>query len=788
MRRARWLPVVVGAIFLAALAAYVRAKLEVRSSVTDFLPEGPDRRISAISRELAESELTRMMILTIEGPDPRTAAAGAKALRDELARDPDISWVRSGVDDAAQRAAYEVYSSRHLLFASDRPSDELAGRLSNEGLRDAARSLKQALGSPLGPLVRRIAPHDPLLFLPAQLARLRSAQGDTLRVEDDQFVSADGRYGVLFLGTRPTPFDGRRQERLLDAIAADFARINDNAGGVLRLESSGVNRFNVSIEKSMRADIQRISLVSTVGVVALFLLIFRSLRYVLLGAIPLVAGTICAMAAGIALFGSLHGLTLAFGSSLIGVGIDYAEHYFSHHTISPHPDGPEAGLLRIWPGLLMGAATTVFGLAGLAWTSFPGLREIAIFSTVGVIAALLATRWLLPPMMPDRPKPVRLQQWLARLCGSAMSAMTRARRKLLVLPVACVALCAIGLPRVRWVDDVSALSTVDAALTAEDTRVRARVARADTGQFVVVRGRDDEDALSKNDEVARRLEAAKAMGELDGFSSLHSLIWSSELQRRSHDAIAHDPSLPARFSAAFEAEGFIASAFQPFVRDLSEPAPRPLTVEELLRSPLGDLLRPFRVVIGGQVALVTLVAGLRNPAALRARLQGLDDVFFIDQPAFLNQAYRRFRARTLQMIGVGLAVVFLIVHARYRRIRLSMAAFLPPVLAVAATLASLALCGIALNLLHVIGALLVLSMGADYGIFIVESRDHPEELGATLLSLVVAMLSTVLSFGLLGMSSNPALAALGITAGLGTLLSVVFAPAALAVLHQGVHR
>jgi predicted exporter len=129
-------------------------------------------------------------------------------------------------------------------------------------------------------------------------------------------------------------------------------------------------------------------------------------------------------------------------------------------------------------------------------------------------------------------------------------------------------------------------------------------------------------------------------------------------------------------------------------------------------------------------------------------------------------------------------VVFAIVHARYRRLRLSLAAFLPAILAVAVALALIALLGEPLNLLHLVGVLLVLSMGADYGIFVVESRDDPDELGATLLSLVVAMLSTVLSFGLLGMSKNPALAALGITAGLGTLLSVVFAPAALVLFHS----
>jgi predicted exporter len=184
------------------------------------------------------------------------------------------------------------------------------------------------------------------------------------------------------------------------------------------------------------------------------------------------------------------------------------------------------------------------------------------------------------------------------------------------------------------------------------------------------------------------------------------------------------------------------------------------------------------------VALVTTLGGVRDLATISARLGDIPGVFVLDQRAFLQDAYGRIRTRTLEMIGVGLIVVFLIVHLRYRRVRLSLAASLPAVLAVATTLALLAIRGTPLNLMHLVGVLMVLSMGADYAIFVVESRDHPEELGATLVSLVVAMLSTVLSFGLLGMSANPALAALGITAGLGTLLSVVFAPAALILLRE----
>jgi predicted exporter len=779
----RWLPVVVSAVLLVALTLYVQAKLVVRSDITDFLPEGRDRRASQLLREMAESEIARTMILTVEGPDGHAAAKGAKQLSLELASNPDIAWVRSGATEDLQKAFHDIYFPRRSYFASDNPT-ELAARLSDAGLRASAAALKSALAGPFGPFVRAIAPEDPLLLFLARMDRLRAAQDDSLHIEDQQLVTADGRHGVVFLGTRAGPFDAQTQARVLGAIGASFNRVNKEAGGVLKLESTGVNRFNLAAQQSISDDIQRVSVVSTVGIIVLFLLIFRSLRYVALGLIPLVVGTICAMAAGLALFGSIHGLTLVFGSSLIGVGIDYAEHYFVHYTVSRDGADPETSLLRIWPGLVLGAVTTVAGLVGLAWASFPGLREMAVFSTVGVVTALLSTRWLLPPFMPKKPKPVRLQQRLAAFLGRGMIAMMGSRRAVLLFPIGGLLLCALGAPRVHWVDDVSALIAVDPALAAEDVRVQGRVQRADPGRFVAVVAPDDESALVKNDEVARRLHAAVAAGELETYQSAHDLVWSADLQRRSHEMFTRDPALPARLGTALAGEGFVASAFEPLEKGYGSPGPGPLTLDELRQSPLVDLVRPFRVAMGHDVALVTTLGGVRDLGTIAARLGDIGDVFVLDQRAFLQDAYGRIRTRTLEMIAVGLVVVFLIVHLRYRKVRLSLAAFLPAVLAVATTLALLALRGTPLNLMHLVGVLMVLSMGADYAIFVVESRDHPEELGATLVSLIVAMLSTVLSFGLLGMSANPALAALGITAGLGTLLSVVFAPAALVLLRE----
>ena len=126
--------------------------------------------------------------------------------------------------------------------------------------------------------------------------------------------------------------------------------------------------------------------------------------------------------------------------------------------------------------------------------------------------------------------------------------------------------------------------------------------------------------------------------------------------------------------------------------------------------------------------------------------------------------------QVLHYVGLG--------EARYRRLGPALAAFLPAVLAATTALGALALLGFAANLMHLVALLLVLSMGVDYGIFMVESRHHPEGPAPTVVSLVVACVSTVLSFGLLAMSDNPALQALGLVTGIGVTLSLLLAPTA----------
>lgn len=764
------------ALALALLGAYVALRFEVTTDIAGLLPEA-DRQTAALSRQLADSALSRTHVITIgppadaaadTPPDPDVAVAAARALeaalRADLALTDTLAHLQGGPPPDLERALYDLYHPRRFLLGDPAP-------LTDAALRAAADRLKAELARPTSSLTSRLAPSDPLLTLLDLFQTAAPRDGVTLH--DGRFVTADRRHAVLLLTTAPSAFDAAAQAPLLAAIDRHFNALDTP----LVLESSAVARYAVRAEAAIKADIQRVSTLSLIGLALLLALLFQSPRLILLTALPLSAGVLAGCALTLALFGRIHGVTLAFGASLIGVAIDYVIHLYAHHAARPDPRTAE----HLWPTLRTGALTTAVGFVALALTPFVALREVAAFATAGVLTALLATRYIVPLGLPAAPRPVALRAALLRALARLYPALRRRRRLLPLIPLTALALCALAIPRLEFQTDFTQMNRLDPALAARDHRVRARVARFEQTRFVAALAPDDPAALDANDRAAAILDAAVAAGELGGYQSAAALLPGPARQRA---ALARytDPTLYDRFAAAYTAAGFRPQAFAPFRAALTAPPPDPLGWPDLEATPLASILRPLRVELDdGTLAWLTFLRDVRDPAALAARFDATPQLTYLDQTTVMRETNTALQRQTARLLALGLAAVLLLLALRYRDLRRTLAAYLPAVLGAATTLAVLALLGLGLDLIALTALLMVVSMGVDYGVFLVDAHDH-DDLAPALLSVVLACASTVLGFGLLALSDHPVLHTIGVTAGVGVLTCLVLSPTALALL------
>ncbi len=522
--------------------------------------------------------------------------------------------------------------------------------------------------------------------------------------------------------------------------------------------------------------------------VVLLWLAFASLRALAVALLPVATGVLAGIAAVSLGFGQVHGMTLGFGTTLIGEAVDYAIYYLIQARV---PAGAAAAardasharrwLRESWPTVRLGLLTSLIGFAALVFAGFPGLAQLGVFSLAGLLAAAATTRFVFPVIAPDGAPGAGLRQQLGRLMRRAAAALPRVRWGVVALAaLATVALVVLPSP---WRGQLSDLSPIDAVDLARDAALRADVGAPDAGTLVAVSAADEAGVLAAAEAVGARLDAA---GEGRACCrATRRRRASCRARRRSARASPRCPTrrrcrrawpqateggpLPAARLAAFVDEVQAARKDAPFDRKALEGTPLATAVDALLLR--GDASRPWR-------ALLSLQAAPGRPLDA-GRVRGRDRRR-AGRATRLDQARARRALRALPAPGrvAGGARRGRGGGAAGARRCAARAAWsrcccrsLPPTVVV---LAALAASGAALGILHLVGLLLTVAIGSNYALFFDHLRRAAEVDEDTLASLLLANLTTVISFGLLASSPIPVLQAIGAVVAPGALLCLVF--------------
>ncbi len=558
-------------------------------------------------------------------------------------------------------------------------------------------------------------------------------------------------------------FDGTvRHAAALDQVEAE---IRDRYPGVTVLRA-GVPLHAEAAAAQAAFEVNLIGWGSLLAIVLLMWFAFGSVRPIACVTLTLLVGCATALAVTTWVFGEIHLITVIFGASLVGVAEDYGIHFFAGLADRPL-DTPGAVLRRQWPGMLLALLTSALAYMVLAVVPFPGLRQMALFSAVGLIAAFLTVYcWF--PFLAGRPRE------LTRFAKYVASAVQRwpswwSGGMGLALAMVLVLLLALPLLRMPTNDDVRQLQSSPPALMKSQQLVQSYLRLASPAQFYLVSGVDANQVMEREENLIAALATQRDSGQLGGWSALSDWVPSQARQ----DAAA---KLTASADAA------VLSEISQIAGDtLTRPdfAPQPLSVDEFLRripdSPLRTLW--LGAVAPGHHVSIVLLSGISRPEQLQALEQlgtSLAGVQWVDRVGQMSALLQRYReAMSLMLLG-GFVVVALVLHGRFRQE--AWRAWLPTLLAMLITLVMLRVIGEPLQLFHILALFIVLGIGVDYGIFLVEH--HSDR--AACLSVVLGAASTWLSFGLLALSSTPALHAFGLTMALGigsvALLSPMFRP------------
>lgn len=682
-----------------------------------------DARIEA-DKHLAQLSSNRF-VLAVGAADARASLAAAVQVRHQLS-EGDWRYIEPG--QQAEQLWQTYWPHRyHLLAAEDRQSMQS----SPQALLDAARL---RLYAPVGD-----GHYDPVkdpLFLFQNFLQQQSRASALQLDHGYPSRTLDGLHWRLlqyelssdaFVQALTTPLPA-----LVDSLRAGLP------DGVQLLQSGMVFHAAHGAHQA-RDEISFIGLGSLLGVVLLLAAAFGRSSLLLLAALG--AGLLMAFVVSLWSFERLHLITLAFGASLIGVAIDYGIHARNGQLHGQT-------LRQLLPPLCLGLVTSLVAYGLQAAVDMPGLRQMALFSCVGLAASWLSVILWLPERTPCPTKASLVQplftladRWRQRAAG--LPAYPRLSLGVLVLAL-------VSLVWLPGRDQIASLQTSTDKMLAQEQALLTISQAPRPGRYLLVRGQNSDDLLTQLQTLETALKA-------EGVAYQSASQWLPGASRQMSDFAQlsqfYQARLPGWF-AALGAESMAAQAMAAIVE-------RPMTLDHV-----DDELAALFLLPSATLAFVYPETALA--ADLLARLpQGAWT--YVDRGGELSGLLAQYRHWLLLWLQVAVVVLAAALWLRYGLAGpLLLAA---PLVAAIVVLWLVAAMNSGVNLFHCLALLLVLGVGFDSSIFFARSPGAEAWRGASL-----SILTSLLAFGLLAACTTPVLKSFGTVAACGLLLVWLLVP------------
>ena len=744
------------------------SRSQFTADLSAFLPKTPTPAQQLLLEQIRDGLASRLILVGIEGADASSRAALSRQMAQRLRVDPAFVSVNNGEPVSAERDRAYLFNNRYLLSPQVTPA-----RFSISGLHDALADSIDLLASPAGLLVKSLLPRDPTGEMVQLLDQLNS--GSRPEMIDGAWASKDGSRALMLVQTRASGSDTDAQQHAMTAIRQAF---NEAHVAAAKLVMTGPGVFSVTSRNTIQSQVTRLSLISITLIAALLLLVYRSVTALVLSFLPVISGALAGIAAVSISFGSVHGITLGFGTALIGEAVDYSIYLF----VQSEQD-QQRWITRFWPTIRLGVLTSIFGFASLLLSGFPGLAQLGLYSIAGLITAALVTRFVLLHLLPANFRihdVSHIGQVLFRLVAHAAKLRLAA---VLLLLVACVILT---LHRNNlWNDKISSLSPVSPADVALDAALRADMGAPDVRYIVVVSGASQESVLQSAEQVSRILQTQVDRGEIAGFESPSRYLPSNAAQRARQNSLPDPAVLATRLSMAAQGLPVHAQMFKPFLSDVEAARRQPLLqtadLEKTSMAMAVDALLIHQADHWSALLPLTAPAGRDiNADRIRTALSALSGVLLEDMKAESDNLYSGYLHEIIQLSLGGLLAIIGLLLLVFRSPRRVLRIIAPLAAALITVTAGLAMFGQQLIILHLVGLLLVVAIGSNYALFF-DRADHPDIAvhhaaisPRTLASMLFANLTAVAGFGLLAFSKVSILQAMGVTVAPGVILALIY--------------
>ncbi|BDU51612.1 efflux RND transporter permease subunit [Haliovirga abyssi] len=392
-------------ILATVISLYLTSKLEVRMQMMDLLPKN-EKLVQIYNKALKNFTSTDNIAVGVEGNEKDIE----NYIRDIA---PNLKKIKN-IKKVEYELNSDFLKSNSLLLVKQNDLENMQDMLTASNLQDFIAGINNNFEESYinsGDSQKMSKDKTQMLSFLNTIQDFAAAMknGDVKTNFAKQFligkkytISPDRKMGIFLIKSAVNSTDIMGMVNLVNS-AEKYLKDNAKKYNV-KVSLTGTQVISRDEMVVSNRDMTISTTVSIILMIIIFLAAFRYIRYSLLVIVPLSIGIILAMGFTYIVFGHLNIMTAMMGAILIGLGIDYSIHIISIF-LEEKDDGKstkeavKAIFKKGMKGIIAGSITTAFGFYVFSISSFPGFREFGVVLGSGIVFTLITAVFLLPTLL-----------------------------------------------------------------------------------------------------------------------------------------------------------------------------------------------------------------------------------------------------------------------------------------------------------------------------------------------------------------------------------------------------
>ena len=759
-----WFIIHLGIPAILGISLFFAPPLGLSTQLMDVLPQRDVSKIAKADKALTENN-DREAVILFASPVFDTAKNTAITFYNEFRDSAEIDKVSLFFDSNAIAEIGDFFYKYRFVTTGKNTIELLESGNAEEIAMDALASVYGAFNYfPLDNLDK-----DPFLLTERRTTEFLSssllASGSIEIKEDVLSVQKDGIWYVILRMTLSP--EAISVTNISKGIVGDFystAELIKESEPELNLYFSGFPFHNYESASSTQKEITTLVTISLVFIFIIFIIIFRSPIPIIYSVMDVFSSLVLGTAAVFLVFREIHVFTFIFGTTLIGICIDYSIHFFiSWRGNNALKTGNEIRS-SLSKSFIMCFLSTTLCFFSILFTPFPIFRQFSLFTIAGLISSILTANCIYPLLkLPDERK--RQIVFLERNSFSIPPII-----KIIVasaLTVTSIVILCLNPQSLKIKTDLSSLYSMSPFLAESEQKAVMVLDQNPSPWYFIITGSTAEETLKNEELLCLRLEEEVAKGQLNSFMGTSVFIPSMEHQRRTYKAMSALLPLAVR---QYEYLGFPPEYDEVFYSEYVKGEIYYSPKDEI---PISEISNLWIGEINGLFYSCVFPFYAGDTAIFRSIADENDFVFLVNKEEDINDDLDIVTKNIVLLFFIAYIVISVIVFIVYP-LKQSIRICITPVLEILAVLAVLAIKKISLGFLPVSAIILVFGLGIDFIIFMSSSKNGKDRKFARF-AVFLSFFTSCLSFGVLSFSSFTPVNIFGFTVAVGLTSAFSFA-------------